>query len=121
MINVEKRASAHLPLADSWLGRGEALGRGAGRAARAVGGWLNRVISGIAEAQARRATRRELYALDDRILADIGLQRDQVADCVDAMFRSNAEAPKASAPAAVTSEDITEVNASNDGQFKSAA
>lgn len=121
MINVEKRASAHLPTAATWLGRGETLAKTLRHAVEAADGWLNRTFDRLARAQARRAARRELYALDDRLLADIGLRRDQVSECVDAMFRGGSDAPRESAAVVAASEDITEINVSNDDQYKTAA
>ena len=111
MTNLEKRASAQLSTAGTWLERGEAAARAVGRAVRVVDGWLTRAFAGLAAAQARRQARRELYALDDRILADIGLRREQVADCVDAMFRGNSATSQANASAVLPSEDVTEINA----------
>ena len=112
MINVEKRASAHLSMAGYWLERGETLARASVGALRAVDRWLSRAFAGIAGAQARNSARRELYALDDRMLADIGLRRDQVADCVDAMYRDTT---------AARSEDVTETNPRNADGYRTAA
>ena len=53
-------------------------------------GWLWRIpiawLTGIAQFFERRSLRRELLALDDRLLADIGLSRQQIAE--DALDRS---------------------------------
>lgn len=110
MSNMENRASAHLTTNGTWLERGEAVAKAVGRAARAADSWLNRTFSGLAAAQARREARRELYSLDDRMLADIGLRRDQVAECVDAMYRKNS-AVSQNASAVASTDDATEINA----------
>lgn len=124
MIDMEKSASAHLAVADVWLRRGERLAamfRGLARVSgRALGGVLA-YLQGIA---ARRAALRELYRLDDRLLKDIGLRRDQVAGAVDAMFRdghSQSATTRISTRAVAGREDITEVNVGNDAQYRSAA
>ncbi len=51
-------------------------------------GW----VAGLAAVWRRAALRRELEALDDRLLADIGLRRDQIPDVVNAAFRGHADA-----------------------------
>ena len=51
-------------------------------------GWWGRLLSALERNRARSAARRELHRLDDRLLADIGLRRDQVNEFVDGMFRS---------------------------------
>ena len=112
MINVEKRASAHLSMAGYWLERGEALARAVVSALRVVDGWINRAAASVAGAQARRTARRELYALDDRMLADIGLRRDQVSECVEAMYRTSSSAQ---------TEAATGTKARNGDRYESAA
>jgi uncharacterized protein YjiS (DUF1127 family) len=81
MHNVDGGAIARLPVTGIWVRRGEDLGR-------TVRGIFGRSLSALGRAQARRAARRELFRLDNRLLNDIGLRRDQVDEFVDAMFRS---------------------------------
>lgn len=124
MIDMEKRASAHLPAAPVWLQRGERLADTAVDVARGLVRALRRLLAYIEGGRARRAALRELYGLDDRLLADIGLRRDQVAGLVDDMFRGGdgeAAAGPIHAQAIAGAEDITEVNAGNDAQYRSAA
>jgi uncharacterized protein YjiS (DUF1127 family) len=123
MISMEKRASAHLPVAGVWMQRGEGLARVLSGAARGLNNWLQRRASAFGRAQARRTAMRELYALDDRLLQDIGLSRDLVAPTVNAMFRGNAagDAARVSNEVDADGTEIAPVVASNDGQFKSAA
>jgi uncharacterized protein YjiS (DUF1127 family) len=117
MIDLENGASARLPAAHVWLERGESLAR---TAAGVVGGmlrWLER-------ARARRAALRELYRLDDRLLQDIGLRRDQVGELVDGMFRRSE--PRAAARpvdnvVVAGGEDVDGVRAGNDGEYRAAA
>jgi len=123
MISMEKRASAHLPATGVWLQRGEGLARVLRGAARGLNSWLQRRASAFGRAQARRTAMRELYALDDRLLQDIGLSRDLVAPTVNAMFRGNTTGDTARVSREVDAggAQVASVNASNDGQFKSAA
>ena len=100
MIDREKSASARLPMARVWLQRGEAL---------------------ATAAQARRMARRELYALDDRLLNDIGLRRDQIAGFVDGMFRGNGDSLRRPVAMAARTEAVAEIGDSSDRHFKSAA
>ena len=80
MHNVDGGTVARMPVGSVWLRRGEELGRAFGEAFEGLGRWLGR-------GSARRAARRDLHRLDDRLLADIGLRRDQIDEFVDAMFR----------------------------------
>jgi uncharacterized protein YjiS (DUF1127 family) len=124
MIDLEKSASARLPAADVWLERGEGLARVAAGVAGGIRRWLGRGISSLARAAARRAALRELYQLDDRLLKDIGLRRDQVGELVDAMFRAQhveVVARPTGRVVAVGSADISGANAGNDGEYRSAA
>ena len=124
MINVERRASAHLPGAGIWLERGAGLARVAAGVVRGTSRWLRRGLSVLEGAQARRLAMRSLYALDDRLLQDIGLRRDQVGSTVDAMFRGSPVAEATQPSREVDSGgrgDVTELNASNDRHYDSAA
>ncbi len=67
---------------------------------------------------------RGLYALDDRLLQDIGLRREQVGSTVNAMFRRNPVAEVTQRSREVDtggSGDVTELDASNDRHYQSAA
>jgi len=124
MIGLQNSAGARLPAAGVWVRRGEGLARAAAAAVRALGRWLQRAYSAMACAKARRDAKRALYALDDRMLQDIGLRRDEVAGTVDAMFR-RAEGNVGVEPVRnVNASETTEVavaDASNDRRFESAA
>ena len=124
MINVEQGASARLPAAGVWLRRGEGLARAAVAVVRGMGRWLRRGSAALGRAHARRVALRELHTLDDRLLQDIGLRRDQVGTTVDAMFRGDtvAETTQPSLELdAADSGDAPAVAASNDRHFQSAA
>ena len=124
MINVERSASAHLPAARVWLKRGEGLARAAVGVVRGMNRWLGRGLSALGRAQARRVAVRQLYALDDRLLRDIGIPREQVGVVVEAMFRGHpvAEATQPSRQVDTGgSGDFTEPDASNDRHYQSAA
>ena len=124
MNDMEKSASAHLPATRFWL----ELGEGVAKAAAGVAQGFNRTFQGsvaiLEGVTARRAARRELYALGDRLLQDIGLRRDQVGETVDGMFRrgpAEAAAQLSREVAAAGSEDIAAVKASNDRHYQSVA
>lgn len=124
MIDMEKSASAHLPATRFWL----ELGEGVAKAAAGVARGLNRTFQGsvaiLEGVMARRAARRELYALGDRLLQDIGLRRDEVEQTVDAMYRhrpAEAAAENAREVEAAGSEDIVGAEASNDRHYQSVA
>ena len=82
------------------------------------GNWLQRIFSAFGRAHARRMAMRELYALDNRLLQDIGLRRDEVGATVSAMFRAErvAEVAKPS-----RTGGIAPVAVRNDDQLQSAA
>jgi hypothetical protein len=67
---------------------------------------------------------RELHTLDDRLLQDIGLRRDQVGTTVDAMFRGDTVAETTQPSLELDTADsgnVPAVAASNDRHFQSAA
>ena len=89
-----------------------------------INGWVRRAFSGLGRVHARRVAMRELHSLDDRLLRDIGLRRDQVGMTVDAMFRGDAVAETAQPVRQVDTGkkgDVPVVGISNDGRFQSAA
>jgi len=100
MSSVEKSASAHLPAARNWL---------------------QRIFSAFGRAHARRAALRELYTLDNRLLQDIGLRRDQVGETVNAMFRANPVAEAVQSSREVEVRASAAVDVGNDRQYQSAA
>ncbi len=100
MTNTEKSAPAHLP---------------------AAGSWLQRIFSALGRAQARRAALRELYALDNRMLRDIGLRRDEVGPVVSAMFRADSVAEAAPSSREVPSGHFAAAGGHNDRHYQSAA
>jgi len=124
MTSTEKSASAHLPAARVWLQRGEGLASALISATRGLSSWFRRAFSALERAQARRMALRELYALDNRLLQDIGLSRDEIRPTVSAMFRKDpvAEATHAAREVnAVGGTQAAAVKASNDGHYQSAA
>jgi uncharacterized protein YjiS (DUF1127 family) len=145
MINVEKSASAHLPAAGVWLQRGKGLARAAAAAVRGISGWVRRGFLALVRVHARSIALRELSALDNRLLQDIGLRRDQLGATVDAMFQGEPVAEATQPPREVEAGDIfqgepvaeatqpsreveagdigdvTELNANNDRHYRSAA
>ena len=124
MINMERSAAARVPADGVWLQRGEGLARAAVVVVRSITGWVGRGFSALGGVYARSVALRELHALDDRLLQDIGLRRDQVGTTVDAMFRGDAVAETAQPSRQVDADgngDIPVVDASNDRDYRSAA
>ena len=124
MIKMEQSAAARLPVDGVWMQRGEGLGRAAVVAVRKINAWVGRGFSALGGVYARSVALRELHALDDRLLQDIGLRRDQVGTTVDAMFRGDAVAETAQPSRQVDADgngDIPVVDASNDRDYRSAA
>lgn len=62
--------------------RAEAFAEHASRAARALAGWLRRLIGAVPRTRRRRADTHALMRLDDRLLADIGLRRSDIKAAV---------------------------------------
>ncbi len=124
MIKMEQSAAARLPVDGVWMQRGEGLGRAAVVAVRKINAWVGRGFSALGRVHARSVALRELHALDDRLLQDIGLRRDQVGTTVDAMFRGNGAAETAQPFRQVEADgngDIPVVDAGNDRTYRSAA
>ena len=124
MINVEKSARLRLPADGVWLQRGEGLAKAAVAVVRGINGWVRRGFSALGRVYARSVALRQLHSLDDRLLKDIGLQRDQVRITVEAMFRGDGVAETAQPVRQVDAGgngDIPVVDAGNDRHFQSAA
>ena len=100
MTSTENSASAHLPR---------------------KGNWLQRIFTAFGRAHARRIAMRELYALDNRLLQDIGLRRDEVGTTVSAMFRTLPVVAPAKPSREVPASGPSAVGARNDSQLQSAA
>lgn len=116
MIGMERSATAHLPATNVWLERGEGAAKAAASAARGLFVWLRPALAAFERAQARSAARSALYRLDDRLLKDIGLRRDQVAGTVDEMFRG-----RDAAAAGVTVEMNAKADSGDVDVYRSAA
>jgi uncharacterized protein YjiS (DUF1127 family) len=124
MIKMEQSAAARLPVDGVWLQRGEGLARVAVVATGKITAWVRRGFSALGRVYARSVALRELHALDDRLLRDIGLRRDQVGVTVDAMFRNNGVTETAQPVRQVDTggDAVTPVvDASNDRHLQSAA
>lgn len=124
MLSQEKSASAQLPAGRVWLQRGEGLAKALAAAAGGIARMMRRGYSTLERAQGRRMALRELYALDDRTLQDIGLSRELVPATVSAMLgpKPVAQAMESSREVnAGDAADIPSVDTSNDASYKSAA
>lgn len=124
MTDVEQSAVARSPVDGVWLQRGEGLAKAAVVGGQRITGWVRRGFSALGRVYARSVALRELHALDDRLLQDIGLRRDQVGLTVDAMFRGHGVAETAQPVRQVDAggnQDMPVVDASNDRHFRSAA
>jgi uncharacterized protein YjiS (DUF1127 family) len=124
MIKMEQSAGLRLPVDGVWVQRGEGFARVAVVATRRVTGWVRRGFSALGRVHARSVALRQLHALDDRLLQDIGLRRDQVGVTVEAMFRGDGVAETAQPVRQVDAGgngDIPVVDASNDRHYRSAA
>lgn len=124
MIGMEKSASAHLPAAGVWLRRGAGLARAISRAAGAGKGLLRRSLAGLARARARRHAVRVLYGMDNRMLQDIGISREQIESAVSGML-ARPQAGEAVRPVReVEADETTEIGVArvcNDRHYESAA
>jgi uncharacterized protein YjiS (DUF1127 family) len=77
-------------------GAAAGLGTLAGTAVRGLGRAGRGIVSGVVTARRRSVAIRELYALDDRMLKDIGLSRGDIQYVVDQMLsaeRATTEGP----------------------------
>jgi uncharacterized protein YjiS (DUF1127 family) len=75
---------------DTGAGAWGAVLRALGAAARIPGA----VVRGIAREHARGAMIRQLAAIDDRTLGDIGLERGQIPVVVDALLEADVARPR---------------------------
>jgi uncharacterized protein YjiS (DUF1127 family) len=121
MIDDRESTLARAAAERGWVVRGERYSAVVGTGWRTVVGRLQSMADAFVCWQSRHAARLALEALDDRLLKDIGLRRDQIDLTVDAMFRRKPSSP-ATARVAVAVEGHGALNsAANDGDYKSAA
>ena len=97
--------------------------RSSSRLAGAIGNGLSRVIAAIHRSNERRKLIRELSARDDRLLADIGITREQIPEVAEASFERGAQHPtQLSDPTAQVQSDAVAVDqVANDNARKIAA
>ena len=93
------------------------------RLAGAIGNGFSRVIAAIHRAYERRKLIQELSARDDRLLADIGITREQIQEVAKASFtRGPVHASElASSSARVQSDAVAVDQVANDNTRKIAA
>ena len=93
------------------------------RLAGAIGNGLSRVIATIHRANERRKLIRELSARDDRLLADIGITREQIPEVAEASFERGPQHPTqlADPTAQVQSDAVAVDQVANDNARKIAA
>ena len=89
----------------------------------AIGRGVSRSVAAIRQAHERRELIRELSAKDDRLLADIGITRDQISEVADAAVnRGPAHASRLASPTARVHHDAVAVDTvANDNETKIAA
>ena len=78
----------------------EALGRMLGAAGRLLARSVARSVRRIATAIRKRQTIRELSRLDDHLLADIGIAREQIPMIGEGLIARSGEVPRRAIPAA---------------------
>ncbi len=93
------------------------------RLAGAIGSGFSRLIASITQARERRELIRVLSAKDDRLLADIGITRDQIREVADAAVNQGpAHASRLASPTARVRHDAVAVDAvANDNEARIAA
>lgn len=116
MIDHRESTLARAAWARAWVVKGERLSAVAG----AIGRGLVGAVKAVRRWQARNAARAALEGLDDRLLRDIGLRRDQIEPAVQAMFRKPPVPVASAAPNAVET-GVTPRRPANDADYKSAA
>ena len=78
----------------------EAIGRGFGATGRFLARSVSRAYRGIADAVRKRRTISELSRLDDHLLADIGIAREQIPTIAQGLIAPSGDAPRRIIPAA---------------------
>jgi uncharacterized protein YjiS (DUF1127 family) len=93
------------------------------RLGAAIGRGVSRIVASIRQAHERRELIRVLSARDDRLLADIGITRDQIREVADAAVnRGPAHASRLASPTARVHHDAVAVDAvANDNEARIAA
>ena len=99
-----------------------AVANGLSQLFRAVLRPVARLAGGIAKARRRGAAIRQLGALDDRLLADIGITRGQIPGVVDGLqARTSVEEAHVSRPVAAVVAAQAQVESCNDAHAREAA
>ncbi len=90
------------------------------RQGAAIGHWLSRVVASINQARKRRELIRVLSAMNDRLLADIGITRNQIRDVADGAARRGPQhASRLVSPTARVHHDAVAVEAvANDDETR---
>ncbi len=93
------------------------------RLGAAIGRGVSRIVASIRQAHERRELIRVLSARDDRLLADIGITRDQIREVADAAVKQGpAHASQLASPTARVRHDAVAVDAvANDNEARIAA
>ncbi len=93
------------------------------RLGAAIGRGVSRIVASIRQAHERRELIRVLSARDDRLLADIGITRDQIRKVADAAVNQGpAHASRLASPTARVRHDAVAVDAvANDNEARIAA
>ena len=78
----------------------EAFGRAFGAAARVLARTASRAYRGIVDAVRKRRTIAELSRLDDHLLTDIGIDREQIPTIAQGLIAPSGDAPRRIIPAA---------------------
>ena len=93
------------------------------RLGAAIGRGVSRIVASIRQAHERRELIRVLSARDDRLLADIGITRDQIREVADAAVNQGpAHASRLASPTARVRHDAVAVDAvANDNETRIAA
>ena len=98
----------------------ETIGRAFGAAGRFLARTGTDAIRSVAGALRKRRTIAELSRLDDRLLADIGIDREQIPMIAEGLIAASTEAPRRTVPAAPCPAEYRG-NAANDSEAPSAA
>ncbi len=101
-------------------GRAQAVRQALGGLIRGIVGAVRQGAEALQRWHRRRVTYRELMALDDRLLRDIGLRRDQIPAAVDGLWRHESN-PVAKPQAYVATVAGRPLDAANDDKADLAA